>query len=283
MSNPTFSDGEQDKSKSKSTHSPPGALTDEGIAKLLNRLFAKACTYCAKNWPMDDGHDGVYRKGRYHQQESQYTPGFFGGGFVECKAADERELLTAALQRPLAQSPTAPSDEDWNRALQCAAEVLESYAQHNGLKTRTERYVALNDALQHAVGILQMSEKPVQSGAAPGAEAEFVEELEANIALFRHIHDRLDRPEYETLRLTINSAIREVKATITATLRQSPPVQPSQGVPVTEKVKAVIKVWQEAPMGVSFGRYMETALQELHAAQIEADAALEAALSVQEG
>jgi len=61
----------------------------------LQKLLAKACPYCAAGWPISDGDDGVDRGGRYHIQECQYTPGKFGGGFVECKAADERLALTS--------------------------------------------------------------------------------------------------------------------------------------------------------------------------------------------
>lgn len=73
---------------------------------LLAKLFAKACPYCAADWPMSDDNDGVDRKGRYHARESQYSPGFFGGGFVECKAADERALLSA----PRHPSPKAAKE-----------------------------------------------------------------------------------------------------------------------------------------------------------------------------
>lgn len=59
----------------------------------LNKLFSKACPYCAAGWPISDGDDGVERGGRYHMQECQYSPGMFGGGFVECMAADERAAL----------------------------------------------------------------------------------------------------------------------------------------------------------------------------------------------
>lgn len=62
----------------------------------IKSLLAKACPWCARGWPIDDGNDGVLRGGRYHGCESPYSPGKFGGGYVECKAADERLALASS-------------------------------------------------------------------------------------------------------------------------------------------------------------------------------------------
>lgn len=47
------------------------------------------------------------------------------------------------------------SDELWERALNSAHRQLESYARQGQLSNQDERRRALNDALQHAVGIIQ--------------------------------------------------------------------------------------------------------------------------------
>jgi hypothetical protein len=62
----------------------------------LNKLLSKSCRYCARGWPISNGTDGIERHGRYHIQECQYLPGHFGGGFVECEAADERTMLATS-------------------------------------------------------------------------------------------------------------------------------------------------------------------------------------------
>lgn len=50
------------------------------------------------------------------------------------------------------------SDKDWNRAVDCAASQFEGYWRNKKqlLLEAGQRRSALNDALQHAVGILQM-------------------------------------------------------------------------------------------------------------------------------
>ena len=49
------------------------------------------------------------------------------------------------------------SDETWERALDCAARQFESYVRQGKLATQEERRIAIGDALQHAVGIIQMA------------------------------------------------------------------------------------------------------------------------------
>lgn len=58
-------------------------------------LIKKGCKYCRRGWPIqpDSETDGVKREMRYHTLECQYTPGVFGGGFVECEVADLRLAL----------------------------------------------------------------------------------------------------------------------------------------------------------------------------------------------
>jgi hypothetical protein len=51
------------------------------------------------------------------------------------------------------------TDTDWETALDCAARQLESYARQGKLSTPEERRIALGDALQHAVGILQIRQR----------------------------------------------------------------------------------------------------------------------------
>jgi hypothetical protein len=50
------------------------------------------------------------------------------------------------------------TDETWNRALDCAFHQFESYHRQGQLNTPAERKAALADALQHAVGIIRVSE-----------------------------------------------------------------------------------------------------------------------------
>jgi hypothetical protein len=49
------------------------------------------------------------------------------------------------------------SDETWKRALDCAVRTLERYAQQGQLATPEQRRVALGDALQHAIGIIEVN------------------------------------------------------------------------------------------------------------------------------
>jgi hypothetical protein len=51
------------------------------------------------------------------------------------------------------------TDETYERALRSAASQLEGYARENKLRTPEERFAALNDALQHAVGIILINER----------------------------------------------------------------------------------------------------------------------------
>lgn len=46
------------------------------------------------------------------------------------------------------------TDATWKRALNCAHEQLESHFRQGGLSTKDARRAALDDALQHAVGII---------------------------------------------------------------------------------------------------------------------------------
>jgi hypothetical protein len=48
------------------------------------------------------------------------------------------------------------TDDDWKTALNSACRTLESYAHQGKLSTSEERRIALDDALQHAVGILRI-------------------------------------------------------------------------------------------------------------------------------
>lgn len=50
------------------------------------------------------------------------------------------------------------SDKDWNKALDCAASQFEGYWRNKKqlLLEPDQRRAAINDALQHAVGILQL-------------------------------------------------------------------------------------------------------------------------------
>lgn len=51
------------------------------------------------------------------------------------------------------------SDETWKRALTSAANQFEMYVRLSGaLSTPTKRMAALDDALQHAVGLIRLAE-----------------------------------------------------------------------------------------------------------------------------
>ena len=52
----------------------------------------------------------------------------------------------------------AISDETWNSMLNCACQQFEGYVRADKLKTPDERRIAIGDALQQAVGIMQLSE-----------------------------------------------------------------------------------------------------------------------------
>lgn len=47
-------------------------------------------------------------------------------------------------------------DETWKKALDCAAEQYESYVRNGNVGTPERRRVALDDALQHAFGIIEL-------------------------------------------------------------------------------------------------------------------------------
>ncbi len=47
-------------------------------------------------------------------------------------------------------------DATWERALNCACSQFESYVRRDELRTLEQRRIALNDALQHAVGIIEL-------------------------------------------------------------------------------------------------------------------------------
>jgi hypothetical protein len=50
------------------------------------------------------------------------------------------------------------SDESWAKAVRCATSCLEKYAVQGKLSTSAERYTAVVDVLNHAVGLLQLDE-----------------------------------------------------------------------------------------------------------------------------
>lgn len=49
--------------------------------------------------------------------------------------------------------------ETWKKALHCAHSQYERYVQQGKVTTAEERLCALNDALQHAVGIISLRDK----------------------------------------------------------------------------------------------------------------------------
>ncbi len=49
------------------------------------------------------------------------------------------------------------SDEQWKRAIDCAASQFESYVRRNELSTMEQRRAALDDAFQHAYGLLSLA------------------------------------------------------------------------------------------------------------------------------
>jgi hypothetical protein len=51
----------------------------------------------------------------------------------------------------------SPTDEEWNKAVDCAASQFESYWHNDELKTPQQRRAAIDDALQHAWGLLSLT------------------------------------------------------------------------------------------------------------------------------
>lgn len=60
-----------------------------------------------------------------------------------------------------------PSDADWQRALDCAGDVMEGYYSKPHISTKAGRRAALDDAMQHAFGMLSLS-LPAEGGAREG-------------------------------------------------------------------------------------------------------------------
>ena len=63
----------------------------------------------------------------------------------------------AARLRSPAPDDAAIDDAAWERALKCACSQFESYARKDQLATPEQRRIALDDAMQHAVGLLKLS------------------------------------------------------------------------------------------------------------------------------
>lgn len=51
------------------------------------------------------------------------------------------------------------TDDTWNKALACAHSQYETYVKQGKTATENQRLAALNDALQHAVGIIRLRAK----------------------------------------------------------------------------------------------------------------------------
>jgi hypothetical protein len=88
------------------------------------------------------------------------------------------ERLGAALRRAqdaedrLAALPQSDAEPvAWERALNCACHQFESYVRQEKLTTPEDRRIALSDALQHAVGLLQIAAPPRPDASAGLIEA----------------------------------------------------------------------------------------------------------------
>ena len=62
-----------------------------------------------------------------------------------------------------AQAPKTVSDVDWKRALDCAQSIMETYIGRRHISTEAGRKVALDDAMQHAFGLLSLRRAPAQA------------------------------------------------------------------------------------------------------------------------
>ena len=71
-------------------------------------------------------------------------------------AADTCRQAAARLRSP-APDDAAIDDAALERALKCACSQFESYARKDQLATPEQRRIALDDAMQHAVGLLKLS------------------------------------------------------------------------------------------------------------------------------
>lgn len=48
-------------------------------------------------------------------------------------------------------------DEIWQRAIDCAAQQFEGYVRQGKIETPAQRRAALDDAFQHAFGIIELA------------------------------------------------------------------------------------------------------------------------------
>jgi hypothetical protein len=88
-------------------------------------------------------------------------------------------MALGAVDRPVPQAGCAKAREveQWRRAIDSAASQFESYVRQDELKTAEQRRAALDDAFQHAYGLLALSTSPPL----PVAEREWQDKLPENI------------------------------------------------------------------------------------------------------
>lgn len=91
---------------------------------------------CANLWTIDRGKDS-------------------GTEYIRADLAD---VLRPAASEGEGKSVCNISDDDWQKAVDCAARQFEGHYRNNRLGTPEERRGAIHDIVSHAIGILQMRE-----------------------------------------------------------------------------------------------------------------------------
>ena len=131
-----------DEPKNSAVSQGPAETPWERIRRMPNVLRAYAADIDKYGKPLDSGLPPALR----------FTAQFIHDYLHEGDKAEPEQIHPDLL---LGAPASGEGDAQWERALNCACSQFESYVLQDELKTAEQRKRALDDALQHAVGLLK--------------------------------------------------------------------------------------------------------------------------------